>query len=193
MAKGIDYGFSGASGAAFTHWPTGKAAQGGIDCGPKPTQAELDLAAALLTRHGTGRHMALAMYARPDGALMKQVSRVTGDTQVNVLRELVDAGHVVRRPLPGEGNAMRYAFMLPAKSPHLGKATPATMPAKPGKGAAKVTTATPAKGAAKVTGKAKLTPAQVTRAVNRGKASKAAPAKASAAPVTAPAGEGGNA
>jgi len=192
MAKGIDYGFTGVSRAALDYWPTGKAAQGGIDCGPRPTQAQLDAAAVLLPRQGTGKHLALAMYGREGGALQAQVSRVTGDTQVNVLRNLIAAGKVVARPLPGEGNAKRYAYALPGAAKGKGKGA-AKVTATP---AAKVTAKGAAKPAAKGKGKgnvpavpAKPDRAALKRAADALLAKRKPAATVAATPAATPAGD----
>jgi hypothetical protein len=94
--------------------------------------AMLTLAAGALKRHGTGKHMALAMYLSPKGATQQQVIKATGDTQVNVARDLINAGlakgvDVAR----SEGGHKVYKLTLTAKP---AKVKPARKAASKGKG-----------------------------------------------------------
>lgn len=103
--------------------------------------AHLSAAASVLTRHGTGKHLALAMYLTPKGATQLTVNKLTGSPQVNVSRDLIAAGKAKPVAMPRtEGGHKVYRLSLTAGK---AKAKPAKAKAKP----------------AKATGKAKAAPA----------------------------------
>jgi hypothetical protein len=108
------------------------------DAGSKVTEAQLAAAAAVLTRHGTAKHLGLAMYLRPEGATQNQVFAVTGDTQVNVARDLIAAGKARPVNMPATGKRKVYKLALTGKA---SKAKPAAKATGKGKGTAKATTA----------------------------------------------------
>jgi hypothetical protein len=85
--------------------------------GPKVTEAELATAASLLKRHGTAKHMGLAMYLRAGGATQVQVFHATGDTQVNVARDMINDGKAKALPMPAAATGhkvYRLALATPA-------------------------------------------------------------------------------
>lgn len=128
MAKQIDVAWrTPLMQANWRNWPVKQ-------CGPRPTAEQVAAAAATgIKQHGTGKHMALAMYMRPQGATQAEVLLATGDTQVNAYRDAVTSGYV-QPAVDGRGGHKAYALALPAKR----KATrkPAGKAVK-GKGAAK--------------------------------------------------------
>lgn len=70
--------------------------------GPKPTQAQLDVAEGLGARQGSKVALALAMYQRPQGATQGQVIVACGGPQLNKLRGLIAAGKVSRVSMPND-------------------------------------------------------------------------------------------
>ena len=93
---------------AFKRWPAKLA-------GAKPTQADVDATAALLKRTGTGKHLALAMYMRADGATQPETVAACGDTNVNAYYEAVRSKALVARTLPARNGHKVYALALPTK------------------------------------------------------------------------------
>jgi hypothetical protein len=89
--------------------------------GTKVTEAQLAQAAGMLKRHGTAKHMGLAMYLRDAGATQPQVVLVTGDTQVNVSRELIAAGKAKAVAMPAAAGGHKV-YRLAAATPAAPKA-----------------------------------------------------------------------
>jgi hypothetical protein len=119
------------------------------NAGSRVTEAQLAAAAAVLKRTGTAKHLGLAMYLRNEGATQGQVYAATGDTQVNVARDLIANGKalaVTMQPANGTGHKVYKLALYPNGAP-----------APKGKGNGKA--AKPAaKGAGKATGGKALKP-----------------------------------
>lgn len=90
--------------------------------GPKPTAENFAFAHSLGARPGTKTAVALAMYARTDGASQAQVININGGPYLNKMRAAIEAGHAARMPVPtnAQGHTV-YKLALPAKGK--GKAT----------------------------------------------------------------------
>ena len=101
---------SGAYKAVLASWPSKFA-------GPKPTAADFAFAHALGARVGTKTAIALAMYARPNGASQAQVINVNGGPYLNKMRAAIEAGQAAREPVPAnaQGHTV-YKLTLPAKA-----------------------------------------------------------------------------
>jgi hypothetical protein len=123
---------------AFKRWPTKLA-------GAKPSNEAVSTAASALKRHGTGKHLALAMYLRPEGATQPETVAACGDTNVNAYYDAVRGGHFKAVTLPTRNGHKVYALALPAKATRKprkaagkakaagkGKAAEAAMPATDG-------------------------------------------------------------
>lgn len=101
--------------------------------GAKPTADQVTTAAAALRRHGTGKHLALAMYLRPNGATQGEVVLACHDTNINAYYDAVRGGQFEPVTLPNRGGHKVYALVLPKAKParkprkaKAAKATPAT-------------------------------------------------------------------
>jgi hypothetical protein len=91
------------------HWPR--------EAGPVVTEAQLQAAAALVKRPGTGKHLGAAMALRDGGCTQAQVVLATGDTQLNVLRDAVTAKLARAMPMPVNGAGHKvYRIELTAKA-----------------------------------------------------------------------------
>jgi hypothetical protein len=128
-------------------------------CGPKPTAAQFDLAAAACAKagqrftDGSKVALALAMYARPGGATQAAIITACGGPQLNKLRGLIATGGAVKVAMPTNEAGHTVYRMALAKGK--GKATPVTKAAPKGKAKGK--------GKARLTlVRAKPTPAPVT-------------------------------
>lgn len=100
---------TGTMAAAFKHWPLKLA-------GSKPTQANIDAVVATgLKRTGTGKHLALAMYMRNEGATQPECVAACGDTNVNAYYEAVRSKAMVAVTLPARNGHKVYALALPTK------------------------------------------------------------------------------
>ena len=83
--------------------------------GPKPTVDQLALAASLIKRHGTAKHLALAMYLRENGATQPEVNAATGDTGINAYTDAYKGGSMAQRAVNGRAGHKCYALALPVK------------------------------------------------------------------------------
>lgn len=103
--------------AILAGWPTKFA-------GPKPTSANFAFAHSLGARPGTKTAVALAMYARDNGASQAQVINVNGGPYLNKMRAVIEAGHASRMPVPAnaQGHTV-YRLALPVKAKAKAKAT----------------------------------------------------------------------
>lgn len=102
------YAFTKVAGQSVHHaWP--KAA------GPVISEALLDAAATLISRHGTAKHLALAMYLRPEGATQPEVIMATGDTGNNAFTTARDLSKCGTPAVEGRNGHKAYALALPAK------------------------------------------------------------------------------
>lgn len=112
--------------------------------GSKVTNEMLTIAAGMVKQTGTSKHMALAMYFRPEGAIQPEVTMVTGDTGNNVFndawRDKVD---------PATGNPPAIKVNAEKRNGPAGKALTVYKLALPAKKAAKVTKPRKAKQAPK--------------------------------------------
>jgi hypothetical protein len=114
---------------AFKNWPTKLA-------GAKPSGETVSMAASALKRHGTGKHLALAMYLRPSGATQPETVAACGDTNINAYYDAVRGGQFKAVTLPTRNGHKVYALALPVKAARKpraakgkGKAAPVTPPA----------------------------------------------------------------
>lgn len=123
----------------FKGWPTKIA-------GPKPSAAQLDVAAQLGARVPSKVGLALAMYQRPQGATQGQVIAACGGPQLNKLRGLITAGKVSRVSMPNDA-AGHTVYKMVLK----GRKTPAKAHKAKAKGKAKAKAVTPASDAPSVT------------------------------------------
>lgn len=73
-------------------------------------------AATGVKRYGTAKHMALAMYLRPEGATQAEVLIVTGDSGVNVYRDCKTAGWPALE-VGKRGGVKVYKMSLPSAKP----------------------------------------------------------------------------
>lgn len=105
--------------------------------GPKVTNDELARAASMISRHGTGKHLALAMYLRSDGATQGEVNIITGDTQVNAYRDARDTKVAVEVPIERRNGHKTYKLALPTPKAKkaASKRKAASKPATPAKAA----------------------------------------------------------
>lgn len=110
--------------AVLKHWPK--------QAGEKVTNEQLAIAASMLKRHGTAKHLALAMYFRPQGATQIEVTIATGDTGNNVygdahktLNPATKKPWAVEVPIEKRSDRKVYKLALPEKaaSKATGKAT----------------------------------------------------------------------
>lgn len=113
---------------ALKRWPLKLA-------GDKPSQAVIDATGALLKRTGTGKHLALAMYMRPNGCTQPECVAATGDTNVNAYYDAVHGGQLKAITLAPRNGRKVYALTLPkakarkAKAKSAPKGKPVTTPA----------------------------------------------------------------
>jgi hypothetical protein len=107
--------------------------------GPKPTPEVLATAGSFLKRTGTAKHLALAMYLRPEGATQSETVAGTEDTQINAYYDAVRGKQLVAVTLPARNGHKVYALALPKAKPAKAKRAAKAKPAKADQPAAPVT------------------------------------------------------
>lgn len=98
--------------------------------GAKVTGDQITTASNLCKRAGTSKHLALAMYLRPNGATQGEVVIASGDTQVNAYSDAIKLGLAVAVPVERRDGHKVYKLELakpkaakPARKPRV-RATP---------------------------------------------------------------------
>lgn len=80
--------------------------------GAKVTGDQISTASGLCKRTGTSKHLALAMYLRPQGATQGEVVIASGDTQVNAYSDAIKLGLAVAVPVERRDGHKVYKLEL---------------------------------------------------------------------------------